>query len=240
MHNTSHKSANIVENIGNIRQFIDKTCQKYDRTPNSVALLAVSKTRPAADIRQAYQAGQHHFGENYLQEALEKIEQLKDLDIEWHFIGSIQSNKTREIAEHFQWVHSVDRLKIAQRLSQQRPPSLPPLNICLQINISHEDSKGGMSLEQLEQSFDEIMQLPNLRVRGLMAIPAPADDFTMQREQFSNMRLTLEQLQQSHPSLDTLSMGMSNDIEAAIAEGSTLLRIGTAIFGPREAKPKNS
>lgn len=239
MHNTSHKSANIVENIGNIRQFIDKTCNKYERNPDSVALLAVSKTHPAEDIRQAYQAGQHLFGENYLQEALEKIELLKDLDIEWHFIGAIQSNKTREIAEHFQWVHSVDRLKIAQRLSQQRPPSLPSLNLCLQVNISHEQSKSGMSLEQLAQSIDQIMRLPNILVRGLMAIPAPTDNFTEQRRQFSKMRATLLQLQQDYPQMDTLSMGMSNDIEAAIAEGSTLLRVGTAIFGPRPAKPEN-
>lgn len=233
MSSSSAQSVKIVENIQRIRQVIETCCAQYHRDSASVGLLAVSKTRPAEDIRAAFQAGQRSFGENYLQEALEKIQQLDELDIEWHFIGSIQSNKTREIAQHFSWVHSVDRLKIAQRLSSQRPESMPPLNICLQLNVSNESSKAGMSLETLEQIIDEVMELPALNIRGLMAIPAATDSFEQQRSSFAVMHNTLSKLQQSYPQLDTLSMGMSNDIEAAIAEGSTLLRIGSAIFGAR-------
>ncbi len=233
MSSSSAQSVKIVENIQRIRQSINNYCQQYHRDPTSVQLLAVSKTRPAEDIRAAYQAGCHSFGENYLQEALTKIQQLDDLQVEWHFIGSIQSNKTREIAEHFDWVHSVDRLKIAQRLSSQRPERLAPLNICLQVNISNESSKAGMSLGELEENIDEIIQLPGISLRGLMAIPAATTSFEQQRSSFSLMQQALLKLQPRYPQLDTLSMGMSNDMEAAIAEGSTLLRIGTAIFGSR-------
>lgn len=234
MSSSSAQSVKIAGNIQHIQQDISSHCQKYHRDPASVQLLAVSKTRPAEDIRAAFQAGLHRFGENYLQEAVAKMQQLQDLQIEWHFIGAIQSNKTREIAEHFDWVHSVDRLKIAQRLSAQRPDSLGELNICLQLNVSQESSKAGMSLQTLEQNIDEMMQLPGIRIRGLMAIPAASQNFEEQRSSFSVMQHTLLKLQKRYPQLDTLSMGMSNDIEAAIAEGSTLLRIGTAIFGRRK------
>jgi len=227
------RPTNIAENLAQIQQNILEFCQKYQRKPGDVQLLAVSKTKPAEDIRAAFNAGQIHFGENYLQESIEKIHNLSDLEIVWHFIGSIQSNKTRELAENFSWVHSVDRLKIAHRLSQQRAESLPPLNICLQVNISQEASKSGFSLDQVEPVVDEIISLPNLCLRGLMAVPAKADSLDEQRSAFAQMKTLLETLQIKHPQIDTLSMGMSNDMEAAIAEGSTLLRIGTAIFGAR-------
>ena len=196
-------------------------------------MLAVSKTKPAEDIRSAYNAGQRCFGENYLQEALQKILSLHDLAIEWHFIGAIQSNKTRELAENFAWVHSVDRLKIARRLSQQRPESMSPLNICLQVNISEETSKSGLLLPELGALVAEVVQLPNITLRGLMAIPEKADTLSAQRATFAKIQQAFNTLQKMHAELDTLSMGMSNDMEAAIAQGSTILRIGTAIFGAR-------
>lgn len=185
-------------------------------------------------------AGMTRFGENYLQEALEKIEALQDLSLEWHFIGPIQSNKTRPIAEHFDWVHSVDRLKLARRLSEQRPPHLPPLNICLQVNVSGEQSKSGATLEELPALAREVASLPHLRLRGLMAIPAPAEGLEAQRQPFHHMHQALQQLNAEGLELDTLSMGMSGDLEAAIAEGATLVRIGTALFGPRPPKPANT
>jgi len=226
-------SANIAVNLRQINTLIVELCQQYQRDPNDISLLAVSKTKPAADIRSAFNAGQRSFGENYLQEALQKIQALHDLPIEWHFIGSIQSNKTRELAENFAWVHSVDRLKIARRLSEQRPDSMSPLNICLQVNISEEKSKSGLLLKELSALVTEVVKLPNITLRGLMAIPAKADTLTAQRATFNKIRQALEMLQKSHPEINTLSMGMSNDMEAAIAEGSTILRIGTAIFGAR-------
>ena len=226
-------SANIAANLQHINARISELCQQYHREPTEISLLAVSKTKPAEDIRSAFNAGQCCFGENYLQEALQKIQTLHDLPIEWHFIGSIQSNKTRELAENFSWVHSVDRLKIARRLSEQRPESMPPLNICLQINISEEASKSGLMLDELSTLVAEVIQLPNITLRGLMAIPAKADTLSAQRATFNKINLALQTLQKTHPALDTLSMGMSNDMEAAIAEGSTILRIGTAIFGAR-------
>lgn len=226
-------SAIIADKLHALQQQIARYCQHYQRSPSEVCLLAVSKTRPAEDIRAAFAAGQRCFAENYLQEALQKIQSLEDLPIEWHYIGAIQSNKTRELAAHFDWVHSVDRLKIAHRLNEQRPASLAELNICVQVNISHEASKSGTTLQQLDTLVDEVMQLPRLRLRGLMAIPAQADTLEAQRAIFAPMQQALQRLRQRHPSLDTLSMGMSNDIEAAIAEGSTLLRVGTAIFGAR-------
>lgn len=203
------------------------------RVPGSVHLLAVSKTFPAADLRAAYQAGQRAFGESYAQEALPKIAELADLAIEWHFIGPLQSNKTRPVAEHFAWVHSIDRLKIAERLSAQRPPQSPPLNVCLQVNVSGETSKSGVTLAEAATLAHAVAGLPNLRLRGLMAIPAPSDDPAEQRAPFVRLRQLLEQLNAEGCALDTLSMGMSHDFAAAIAEGATLVRIGTALFGQR-------
>ena len=204
------------------------TCQ---RETGFVQLLAVSKNKPASDIAQAYQFGQRHFGENYLQEALSKQQQLAAFNISWHFIGPIQSNKTRPIATHFDWVHSVDRLKIAQRLSEQRPAHLPPLNICLQVNISDEDTKSGVMLTQLPELIAQVMQLPNLRLRGVMAIPAPQTDYELQRQPYRKIHQTVMAL--NLPELDTFSFGMTGDLEAAIAEGATIVRIGTALFGSR-------
>ncbi|GEN27720.1 UPF0001 protein [Halovibrio variabilis] len=208
------------------------------RTQDATELLAVSKTKPAAMIRQAWQLGQRQFGENYLQEALEKQTELADLDdIVWHFIGPLQSNKTRAVAEYFDWVHSVDRLKIAQRLSEQRPAHLAPLNICLQVNISREESKAGVLPEALEELAKDVAALPHLRLRGLMAIPAPAEGLDAQRQPLAALREALTALQNALPEapLDTLSMGMSDDLEAAVLEGATLVRLGTAIFGARQS-----
>lgn len=219
--------------LQSVMQRIDAACREHNRNPDSVILLAVSKTRNIDELRQMARQGIRRFGENYLQEALQKITALADLDLEWHFIGPIQSNKTRPLAEQFAWVHSVDRLKIAHRLSEQRPSHLPPLNICLQVNISGEQSKSGLTLKELPAIAREVATLPNLNLRGLMAIPAPADDFEQQRQPFRELRLALEQLNREGLQLDTLSMGMSDDLEAAIAEGTTMVRIGTALFGPR-------
>lgn len=206
------------------------------RDVDAARLLAVSKTKPAALIRDAYRAGQRHFGENYLQEALDKQAELADLpDIVWHLIGPLQSNKTRAVAEHFAWVHSVDREKIARRLSEQRPDDLPPLNVCLQVNISGEASKAGVALEELDDLAACVIDMPRLALRGLMTIPAPASNRAEQRAPLARLRESLERLRERHPAapLDTLSMGMSDDLEAAVAEGATLVRLGTAIFGAR-------
>ena len=210
--------------------------EQLSRRSGQVQLLAVSKTRPAEVIREAYALGQRHFGENYLQEALTKIRDLAELpDISWHFIGPIQSNKTRDIASHFHWVHSVDRLKIAKRLSEQRPDSLPPLNICLQVNISQEASKSGATLDHLPLLVKEIAALPNLKLRGLMAIPAPSDDPDLQRQPFVALARALKELNSElQMDMDTLSMGMTDDLETAIEEGATMVRIGTALFGARQ------
>jgi pyridoxal phosphate enzyme (YggS family) len=206
------------------------------RAPGSVALVAVSKTQPANAIREAYAAGQRAFGENYLQEALDKMAVLSDLPLEWHYIGPIQSNKTRPIAEHFDWVHGVDRLKIAQRLSDARPIEMPPLDICIEVNVSNEPSKGGVPPEEVTALADAIAELPRLRLRGLMAIPAPTNDVALQHGQFRMLRELHESLNAHGHALDTLSMGMSDDFPAAIAEGATIVRIGTSIFGPRQKK----
>ncbi|MCW9014232.1 MAG: YggS family pyridoxal phosphate-dependent enzyme [Gammaproteobacteria bacterium] len=230
-------SNNIAENIRQIQQKISDCCTQYGRSASAVRLLAVSKTKSAELIRQAYAAGQKDFGESYLQEAVGKIHALEELDISWHFIGAIQSNKTRDIAQYFDWVHSVDRLKIARRLNEQRPAEQPPLNICLQVNISNESSKAGAAPEQLASLADKISQLSNIRLRGLMAIPIKADSLQQQRSIFRQMQQALNTLNTHGHQLDTLSMGMSNDMEAAIAEGSTMVRIGTAIFGARDPKP---
>lgn len=204
------------------------------RLPGSVQLLAVSKTKPAADLAAVYRLGQRHFGENYLQEALKKQQQLAAFDISWHFIGPIQSNKTRPIAANFAWVHSVDRLKIAERLSEQRPDHLPPLNICLQVNISDEATKSGISLAELPDLVLQVEQLPRLRLRGVMAIPEPAADFEAQRIPYRRLYQAATALHR--PQLDTFSFGMSGDLLAAVTEGATLVRIGTALFGARPSQ----
>ena len=221
----------IAENIAKVGVRIREAAQASQRDCATVGLLAVSKTKPAEAIRQAFAVGTCDFGENYLQEALEKQAELSDLPLSWHFIGPIQSNKTKPIAEHFAWVHSVDRLKIAQRLSDQRPAQLPPLNICLQVNVSGEASKSGCNPDELQALAQAVTQLPNLRLRGLMTIPEPTDDPSEQRAAFARLR---ELMQGLNLDLDTLSMGMSHDLEAAIAEGATWVRIGTALFGARD------
>ncbi|PSL13941.1 hypothetical protein CLV44_110122 [Marinobacterium halophilum] len=227
----------LVDNYNRVREQILAACQGCQRTPDSVQLLAVSKTRSADEIRELHACGQTAFGENYLQEALDKIDALRDLPLEWHFIGPIQSNKTRTIAEHFDWVHSVDRLKVARRLSEQRPDHLPPLNICLQVNISGEASKSGCAPEALPELARTVAALPNLRLRGLMAIPEAETDPARQRAIFAQVRAQLAALHLEGTQPDTLSMGMSGDLEAAIAEGATIVRIGTALFGPRQYAP---
>ena len=206
---------------------------RYGRPPGSVRLLAVSKTRPPSAVASAYALGQRDFGENHLQDAQPKLDALADLDIIWHFIGPIQSNKTRPIAARFAWVQSVDRLKIATRLNDQRPAHMPPLEVCIQVNISGEHSKSGIDPANLAGLAACIGKLPRLRLRGLMAIPRPANDFDTQRKPFRSLRTLLEQLNRSGYALDMLSMGMTDDLEAAIAEGATLVRVGTAIFGAR-------
>ncbi|MGB0450353.1 MAG: YggS family pyridoxal phosphate-dependent enzyme [Porticoccaceae bacterium] len=239
----------IENNISAVTQRIEQAARDAGRDPGEVLLLAVSKTRSAADIRCAIDAGLANFGENYVQEAVEKIARLdEELDraqraepLQWHFIGPLQSNKTRVVAENFNWVHSVDRLKIAQRLSEQRPTELGPLNICLQVNIDNEATKSGFSADQALAAAGEIIQLPNLRLRGLMAIPRSGQSQEKQKTAFSTLYNLRDQINQSldnSEKLDTLSMGMSNDLEAAISQGATMVRVGTDIFGKRD--PKNS
>ena len=226
----------IVDNLQEVHERIERAALTAARAPDSVRLLAVSKTFPAEDVRAAFVAGQRAFGENYVQESLAKIEALADLreQIEWHFIGPLQSNKTRPVAEHFDWVHSVDRLKIAQRLSEQRPDTLSPLNVCLQVNVSGEASKSGVAPAEVPGLARAIAALPKLRLRGLMSIPEPADDLQAQREPHRILRTLFDALVAQGLALDTLSMGMSSDLEAAVLEGATIVRIGTAIFGKRE------
>ncbi len=223
----------LADKYDSVRRQILSACRDSQRAPESVQLLAVSKTRGADEIRQLHACGQTAFGENYLQEALDKIAALQELPLEWHFIGPIQSNKTRAIAEQFDWVHSVDRLKIARRLSEQRPGERSPLNLCLQVNISGEASKSGCTPDELPELARAVAALPGLRLRGLMAIPEAETDPTRQRATFARVRELLTALQTELPQLDTLSMGMSGDLDAAIAEGSTMVRVGTALFGPR-------
>jgi pyridoxal phosphate enzyme (YggS family) len=221
----------IADNILQVSSRIHAATLAANRAENSIQLLAVSKTKPAEALREAYAAGLRDFGENYLQEALGKQLELADLPLIWHFIGPIQSNKTRAIAEHFDWVHSVDRLKIAQRLSEQRPADLPPLNICIQVNVSGEASKSGCTPADLPALANAICALPRLKLRGLMAIPEPTEDRASQDAAFA----TVQSLQASlNLPLDTLSMGMSHDLESAIAQGATWVRIGTALFGARD------
>ena len=232
----------ITNHLQTIHKIIDSAAKKAARDPDTVHLLAVSKTRPPEDILEAAKAGQFAFGENYEQEAVAKIEAIRqshpDLKLEWHFIGPIQSNKTRSIAEHFNWVHSVDREKIARRLSEQRPADLPPLNVCLQVNISQEKTKSGVIPEEVSHLAKAISAMPNLRLRGLMAIPEPESDPAKQRQPFQAMKALFDELVQAGYDVDTLSMGMSDDMETAIQEGATTVRIGSAIFGKRSYPAK--
>ena len=221
----------IAENIAKVRARIREAAHASGRDFAAIELLAVSKTQSADAVRQAHAGGVRDFGENYLQEALAKQDELTDLDLIWHFIGPIQSNKTKLIAENFQWVHSVDRLKVAERLAAQRPAHLPPLNICLQVNVSGEASKSGCTPDELPALAQAVTQLPQLKLRGLMTIPEPTEDAAEQHAAFARLRALSDSLQQG---LDTLSMGMSHDLEAAIAEGATWVRVGTALFGARD------
>ncbi len=232
-HVKTMNSALIQENLRHVQQRIEVAAGEASRKNSAILLLAVSKTRTADEIIAAYQGGQTAFGENYVAEAIEKIETLADYPLEWHYIGGIQSNKTRLIASHFSWVHTLASLKHARRLNEQRPAEQPPLNICIQVNISHEQSKGGLMEDDVLPLAHEIAQLGRVKLRGLMALPAPTGDFEKQRKNFSILRKLSEKLQSEGVELDTLSMGMSADMEAAIAEGATIVRIGTAIFGPR-------
>ena len=224
---------NISQTLNQLRTSSEAAATRHGRPTDAVTLLAVSKRQSTDAMRDAYAAGQRDFGENYVQEALDKRDALTDLGLVWHFIGPIQSNKTRDIANAFDWVHSVDRAKIAERLSAQRSPALPPLNDCVQVNLSNEDSKSGVPLTEAEPLCALVSSLPNLTLRGLMAIPAPLDSVAEQRACYAPLRKEFERLRQVMPTLDTLSIGMSGDYDAAIAEGSTLVRIGTALFGAR-------
>ncbi|WP_118183507.1 YggS family pyridoxal phosphate-dependent enzyme [Paraburkholderia phosphatilytica] len=228
--------SDLAHHLDAVHQRIALAAQRAGRDPRDITLLAVSKTFPADDVRAASAAGQRAFGENYVQESIAKVEALADLraSIEWHFIGPLQSNKTRPVAQHFDWVHSVDRLKIAQRLSEQRPDELAPLNVCLQVNVSGEASKSGVTIDEAAGVAREIAALPKLRLRGLMSIPEPAGDLEAQRVPHRQLRELYEQLRADGLALDTLSMGMSADLEAAVLEGATIVRVGTAIFGARD------
>ncbi|MCR4303878.1 MAG: YggS family pyridoxal phosphate-dependent enzyme [Gallionella sp.] len=223
----------IASNLQAVRDAMMAAAAKAGRRAEDIRLLAVSKNFASDALREAFRAGQTCFAESYVQEGLDKIAALHDLPVEWHYIGPVQSNKTRAIASNFAWVHSVDRLKIAERLSEQRPANLPALQVCLQVNISGEASKGGISPAEASDLAHAVAKLPRLQLRGLMAIPAPGDDFAVQRMPFAQLRELRDQLNQQGLRLDTLSMGMSHDFAAAIAEGATIVRIGTAIFGGR-------
>lgn len=216
-----------------VRSRLATACQSVGRNPGEVTLLAVSKTFGAEAVEEAYAAGQRIFGENYIQEAVQKIAQLRHLPLEWHCIGPIQSNKTRLVAENFDWIHTVDRLKIAQRLSEQRPPGLTPLQVCIQVNIDGGDTKSGVPPQEALALARQVAALPHLHLRGLMCIPEPASDFIAACALFAKARALFDVLNTEGLTLDTLSMGMSADLEAAIHEGSTMVRVGTAIFGGR-------
>ncbi len=230
-------NSNIQQNLEAVRSRISAAAQDCGRSPEEVTLLAVSKTKPVSDIEETIAAGQRAFGENYVQEGVSKIQYFAQTphadELEWHFIGPLQSNKSRLVAEHFDWIHTVDRVKIAQRLSEQRPADKAALNVLIQINISDESSKSGIDLEALDALAAQVAEMPNLRLRGLMAIPAPAPDAGTRRAAFVRMRALFDALRVEHPAIDTLSMGMSDDFELAIAEGANLVRIGTALFGAR-------
>jgi len=222
------------ERLGSVLARIDAAARRSGRDPASVTLLAVSKQHPAEAVRAAVAAGQRHFGENYPQEALAKIESLRDLPLDWHFIGQLQANKTREVAQAFQWVHTVDRAKVAERLSAQRPHYAGPLDVLLQVRLAEEYGKGGIETAQVPALAEIVAGLPRLRLRGLMCIPPPQADEALQHEPFRRLRELLLELNRGGHSLDTLSMGMSADLEAAVAEGATIVRVGTAVFGPRD------
>ncbi|MDR0806772.1 MAG: YggS family pyridoxal phosphate-dependent enzyme [Enterobacteriaceae bacterium] len=227
----------IQQNLATVRQQIALAAQQCDRSPEEVQLLAVSKTKPVSAVQEAIDAGQRRFGENYVQEGVDKIQYFAAspfaAELEWHFIGPLQSNKSRSVAEHFHWIHTIDREKIASRLSEQRPTNMPPLNVLIQINISDEQSKSGISLDELPQLAAQISSLPNLVFRGLMTIPAPEKDPARQLAVFRQMTQAFNQLKADYPHIDTLSMGMTDDMSNAIRAGSTMVRIGTAIFGAR-------
>ena len=223
----------IPANLQAVHQRIAAACKAVGRAPQTVNLLAVSKTWPASDVRTAAACGQRAFGENYVQEGVDKIAALADLGLEWHFIGPLQSNKTRPVAEHFAWVHTIDRLKIAERLSVQRPEHLPPLQVCIQVNVSGEASKSGVAPQEATALAHAVAKLPRLQLRGLMAVPEPTEDVGILSAQFDRLRGIYEELKTQDLPLDTLSMGMSHDLETAIAAGATMVRIGTAIFGAR-------
>ncbi len=223
----------IPQRLAEVRRRIRAAAQASGREADEVALLAVSKTKPAGDIVAAYREGQRQFGENYLQDAIPKIEALADLAIEWHFLGRLQSNKTAEISRHFAWVHGIDQRKHALRLSDHRPVQAPPLQVCIQVNLSGEATKGGVQPAELPALAHTVAGLPRLRLRGLMTLPSPTTDLGDQQAVFAQLRRLLQDLQRRGLELDTLSMGMSADMEAAIAEGSTMVRIGTDIFGAR-------
>ncbi|MBU0593278.1 MAG: YggS family pyridoxal phosphate-dependent enzyme [Gammaproteobacteria bacterium] len=228
----------IISALQAVKLRIESAALQAGREPQDIRLLAVSKTFPAEAVREAFRAGQTAFGESYVQEAVGKVATLSDLPLEWHFIGPLQSNKTRLVAENFDWVHSVDRAKIADRLSSARPADLPPLQVCLEVNVSGESSKSGVSLHELEALAAHVSALPRLQLRGLMAIPVATDDAGLQRQQFRMVRELLDKLNHKNFQLDTLSMGMSNDLEAAVAEGASIVRVGSAIFGARSTHQK--
>lgn len=225
---------NIADNLKHVKQLIIAASNDANRSSVSVSLLAVSKTKPVSLIQQAYDAGQRQFGENYVQETVEKVQQLAHLkDITWHFIGPLQANKTRLIANNVAWVHSVDRIKIAKRLNEQRDSNITPLNVCLQVNISEEASKSGVTIDEITELAEFINNCKNLTLRGLMAIPHKTDNDELTKQSFNQMQTLFNELMHQYPTVDTLSMGMSNDMNIAIASGSTMIRIGTAIFGQR-------
>jgi pyridoxal phosphate enzyme (YggS family) len=231
-----NRGSSISGNLRAVNARIEQAARNAGRSPAEVMLLAVSKTFGPEWIREAAQAGQHAFGENQAQEALTKMEALCDLALEWHFIGSIQSNKTRAIAENFAWVHSVDREKIGRRLSDARPPELPPLQVCIEVNVSGEETKSGVRPEVVPELARALASLPRISLRGLMSIPEDTEDFARQRSQFRELRQLKDDLAGRGFALDTLSMGMSHDLEAAVMEGATIVRVGTAIFGERRRR----
>ena len=228
----------VAGSLAAVRDRIASAERRFDRAPGSVALLAVAKTKPASLIREAWEAGQLRFGENFVQEAIAKLDELSGLSgpggIEWHFVGALQGNKSRMVAERFDWVQTVDRLRIARRLSDQRPAFLPPLNVCLQVNVSGESSKSGVEISEVAELAAAVADLPRLRLRGLMTIPRPCAGLDEQRAALRPLVEAYERLRAGGHSIDTLSMGMTDDLEAAVAEGATMVRIGTAVFGPRD------